>query len=93
MSFDSHLLRVLEASVSLVNAVVAGEAQGRPFVGPPEDGLSGAVGEALSDGADYRPTVDPVEAVVLADTAEHLHEVFVLADGGDFRAAADLLNT
>ena len=38
MSFDSHLLRVLEASVSLVNAVVAGEAQGRPFVGPPRTG-------------------------------------------------------
>ena len=93
MSFDSHLLRVLEASVSLVNAVVAGEAQGRSFVGPPDDELSGAVGDALSDGAAYRPTVDPDEAVVLADTAEHLHEVFVLADGGDFRAAADLLNS
>jgi predicted RNA-binding Zn ribbon-like protein len=93
MSFDSHLLRVLETSVSLVNAVVAGEAQGRPFAGPPDDELSGTVRDALSDGAGYRPAVDPVEAVVLADTAEHLHEVFVLAEAGEFRAAANALNT
>jgi predicted RNA-binding Zn ribbon-like protein len=92
MSFDSHLLRVLEASVSLVNSVVAGEAQGRPFASPSGHETARAVGDALSDGAGYRPTVGAAEAEVLAETAEHLHEVFVLADGGDFRAAADVLN-
>jgi predicted RNA-binding Zn ribbon-like protein len=92
MSFDSHLLRVLEASVSLVNSVVAGEAQGRPFATPSGRETARAVGDALSDGAGYRPTVGYAEAEVLADTAEHLHQVFVLADGGDFRSAADALN-
>ena len=92
MSFDSHLLRVLEASVSLVNSVVAGEAQGRPFTTPSGRETARAVGDALSDGASYQPTVSEAEAEVLADTAEYLHEVFVLADGGDFRSAADVLN-
>jgi predicted RNA-binding Zn ribbon-like protein len=92
MSFDSHLLRVLEASVSLVNSVVAGAAQGRPFTGASGHETAAAVREALGDGAGDRPTVDATEAEVLADTAEHLHEVFVLADGGDFQAAAEVVN-
>jgi predicted RNA-binding Zn ribbon-like protein len=92
MSFDSHLLRVLESSVQLVNTVVAGEAQGRPFEGPVGADTADAVAAALSDGDRYRPEVTPGEAEVLADTAEHLHEVFVYADREDFAAAAEVVN-
>ncbi|WP_343244979.1 CGNR zinc finger domain-containing protein [Streptomyces sp. SID14478] len=85
------MLTLLDAAVSLVNALTDGFRQGRPYTAPHGDQLPRAVHDALPLAAD-RPGVDPVHAAYLAHTAQQLKAVFVAVDHGHTGQAAELVN-
>jgi hypothetical protein len=95
MRFDSHVLRLLEATVALVNATTEGYDGGRP-VGV----LSGAawreaIASALahpSPGAKTRPRVSPDDAVALMALATEVRGVFAATEAGDVDTAATRVN-
>ncbi|MEV6756589.1 CGNR zinc finger domain-containing protein [Streptomyces sp. NPDC051214] len=86
------MLTLLDAAVSLVNALTDGERQGRPYTAPHGDRLPEAVHEALplSDARDA--AIDPDHAAYLARTAQQLREVFDAVDTGRTDNAAELVN-
>ena len=92
MSFDSHLQDLFDVGTRLVNAVVPGEAQGRPFDGPVSEDRVAAVRTALTRPGHRRPRVSAEDAETLVDTAARLQAVFVLADRGRIRQASASVN-
>ncbi|MFI0723293.1 CGNR zinc finger domain-containing protein [Streptomyces sp. NPDC021224] len=90
MLFDSHMQRLLEASVALVNDLTDGRARGRDYTAPRGPERCRAVRTALSVPA--RHTVTQTEADELAGTAQRLREVFEAAGGGRLDDAAETLN-
>ncbi|MCX4649262.1 MULTISPECIES: CGNR zinc finger domain-containing protein [unclassified Streptomyces] len=89
--FDGHVLTLLDAAVSLVNALTDGSRQGRPYVAPRGDQLPQAVHEALPL-ASARSTVEPAHAAYLTDTAQQLRAVFDAVDNGRTDQAAEHVN-
>ncbi|MFC7217848.1 CGNR zinc finger domain-containing protein [Streptomyces polyrhachis] len=89
--FDGHVMTLLDAAVSLVNALTDGFRQGRPYTAPRGDDLPGAVHDALPLAA-ARTTVEPAHAAYLADTAQQLRSVFDAVDVGRTDRAAELVN-
>ncbi|MFE2015806.1 CGNR zinc finger domain-containing protein [Streptomyces sp. NPDC059491] len=91
--FDSHVAVLLEYAVSLVNALTAGEARGRPHPAPHGPDLLPAVEAAVADVAGALPrTLDPDQAASLVATAYALREVFRAMDDGDPDTAAATVN-
>lgn len=92
MDFGSHTVGSVELAVSLVNAIVPGEARGRAY--PPADGdeelreRAAAVPGLIQD----RPLTDD-ETSGVAKIATELHAVFAAVQNRDFDTAARRLNT
>ncbi|MFE2432891.1 CGNR zinc finger domain-containing protein [Streptomyces sp. NPDC059373] len=89
--FDGHVVTLLDAAVSLVNALTDGTRQGRPYAAPRADQLSLAVHEALPLSA-HRSMVEPGHAVYLAQTAQQMRAVFEAVDSGHIDQAAQAVN-
>lgn len=89
--FDGHVLTLLDAAVSLVNALTDGSRQGRPYTAPRDDQLPQVVHEALPLAAD-RAGVETAHAAYLVDTAQQLRAVFDAVDDGRTGDAAELVN-
>ncbi|MFC0602897.1 CGNR zinc finger domain-containing protein [Streptomyces palmae] len=80
--FDSHIARLLEAAVSLVNTLTDGEACGRVHHAPRDGELASAVDSALPGTDGERRVVAPDQAVLLAGTARELRRVFEAMSAG-----------
>ncbi|WP_406425614.1 CGNR zinc finger domain-containing protein [Streptomyces sp. NBC_01589] len=89
--FDSHVVTLLDAAVSLVNTLTDGTQQGRPYTAPHGDQLPQAVHEALPLSS-QRSTVAPDHAAYLAHTAQQMRPVFEAVDSGHIDRAAQLVN-
>ncbi|MGW7823821.1 CGNR zinc finger domain-containing protein [Streptomyces puniciscabiei] len=88
MLFDSHMRRLLDASVALVNALTDGAARGRHYRAPTGAERVAAVRSALSAG----PDLGLGEADRLAATARTLRSVFEAAAADRLDDAALALN-
>ena len=88
--FDSHVAVLLDAAVSLVNALTDGHRHGRPCTAPRGgEELVAAVAAALpATGA----AIGQEDADLLARTAREMRRVFECAADGDLDAAAGTLN-
>jgi predicted RNA-binding Zn ribbon-like protein len=88
MRFNSHVERLVDVTVALVNALTPGRAGGRPVVVPEGDALVAAVAHVVRDeGYEPRPSME--DAVGLRDAALRAREVFdALAAADEDRAAA-----
>ncbi|WP_235534681.1 CGNR zinc finger domain-containing protein [Nocardioides sp. Soil777] len=82
---------LLDAGVALVNATTPGHDGTDPVGAPTGRELQEAVRHALTRD-DYRPTVSPATAVLLADVAADVRAVYVAAGSGDLDAAAARVN-
>lgn len=76
MLFDSHMAVLLDAGVSLVNALTDGDARGRPFTAPAGAALPAAVDAALPAPGTRPRRIEPAQAAHLAETARKLRQVF-----------------
>jgi len=95
MRFDSHVLRLLGATVALVNATTEGYDGGRPVGVLSGSTLRDAIASALAapaPGAESRPRISAADAVALAGLAADVREVFAATDAGDVDAAATRVN-
>jgi len=95
MRFDSHVLRLLGATVALVNATTEGYDGGRPVGVLSGSALRDAIASALAapaPGAESRPRISAADAVALAGLAADVHQVFAATDAGDVDAAATRVN-
>lgn len=90
--FDGHVLTLLDAAVSLVNALTDGSRQGRPYTAPRGGQLPLAVHEALPLADARDAAVEPEPAAYLARTAQQLRAVFEAVDNGRTDDAAELVN-
>jgi predicted RNA-binding Zn ribbon-like protein len=91
MNFDSHVHRLLDAAVELVNALTSGEDGGRPVAVPTGPALRDAVTSAVTT-PDYRPRPSLAECASLAEFAVPVRSVFEAAGRGDASAAAGAVN-
>lgn len=91
MLFDSHVTVLLDAGVALVNATTPGHDGTEPLGAPTGRELQEAVRDAISRD-DYRPTVTPATAALLAEVAVDVRAVYVAAGSGDLDAAAARVN-
>ncbi len=90
MDFGSHTTKIVEQAVALVNAVVPGDARGRPYpeaADPAE--LRDRVNTALRPS---RPLTADTEIRALTAIAVQLRQVFTRASAGDLDTAAELVN-
>ena len=71
MKFDSHVIRVLNAAVDLVNALTPGAARGAPYAAPAGPELRRLTGDALG-----AKTVTRAQAEYLAEIARRMRIVF-----------------
>lgn len=90
--FDGHVLTLLHAAVSLVNALTDGERQGRPYTAPHGDQLPRAAHEALPLADARDAAVEPEHAAYLAGTARQFRVVFDALDNGPTDGAAEAVN-
>ncbi|GAA4206521.1 CGNR zinc finger domain-containing protein [Actinocatenispora rupis] len=90
MGFNSHM-RVLAATVRLVNAVTPGEAGGRPVTEPTGDALRTAVADAVREDGFTAPSRS-ADARALRDQAVGARRVFEALAAGHRERAADLVN-
>jgi predicted RNA-binding Zn ribbon-like protein len=91
MLFDSHVTVLLDAGVALVNATTPGHDGTEPLAAPTGRELQEAVRDAISRD-DYRPTVSPATAALLAEVAVDVRAVYAAAGSGDLDAAAARVN-
>jgi len=91
MRFDSHVERLLDATVALVNLASPGEAYGTAYDPPVGADLVRGVADATS-GADRRSRPSASEATALLAVVPQVRVVFVAADRGDLAAAAAVVN-
>ncbi|WP_344525757.1 CGNR zinc finger domain-containing protein [Streptomyces albiaxialis] len=92
--FDSHVALLLDAAVSLVNALTDGHRRGRPYTAPRgDDELTAAVVAALPATGTAPAAIGAEDAEYLARTAREMRQVFEAAATGDLDAAAGTLNS
>ena len=89
--FDSHIRRLLAASVDLVNAVTDGHAHGRPYRAPQGEAATDAIRTALPLSPDV--ALDAAETAYLIATAHQLRRVYEAVSAGDLDRAASTINT
>lgn len=90
--FDSHMTVLLDAAVSLVNALTDGEARGRPHTAPTGADLPDAVHAALPGGEARTGAPDQQAAEQLAAAAREMRKVFDAVDTGRLDEAAATIN-
>lgn len=90
--FDSHVVRLLDASVALVNALTDGSARGRPYTAPRGAESAPAIVAALPPAGTDPDAIGPAQADHLIATAWRMREIFEAVDAGDLDAAAATLN-
>ena len=91
MQFDSHIERLLDVTVALVNLASSGEARGTAYQPPGGDELVASVIDATSPpGRRSRPTA--AQAVALLDVVPRARAVFEAAERDDLPAAAATVN-
>ncbi|MEU1628086.1 CGNR zinc finger domain-containing protein [Streptomyces sp. NPDC020096] len=90
--FDSHVAVLLDAAVSLVNALTDGEARGKPYAAPRGAELVDAVDAALPRTSARQRTIEQGEATYLARTAREMRQVFEAVSAGHVDDAAAALN-
>jgi predicted RNA-binding Zn ribbon-like protein len=89
--FDSHIERLLDVSVALVNLVTPGEARGAGYEPPTGNALVDAVAEVTSRaGSRSRPT--QAQASSLVEVVPQVRAVFEAAEHDDLAAAAATVN-
>jgi predicted RNA-binding Zn ribbon-like protein len=91
--FDSHVTTLLDAAVSLVNALTDGEARGRSYPAPAEGELAAAVDAALPRSGRAPRTIEHAQAAHLAGTARRMRQVFEAVSAGRVDDAAAAVNT
>lgn len=90
MNFDSHTSIVVQQAVALVNAMVPGQARGRPYPAAEHAELRSRADSVMAESEGRPMTAE--EAAGLADVAAELHTVFAAASAGDLDTAAGKLN-
>lgn len=91
MTFDSHVLSILEVTARLVNGLTPGHDGGRPVTSPSEDQLIYPVAEALA-GDGRQPVVTPLDAELLRRVALRARVVFDAVARHDIDSAAAEVN-
>jgi len=94
MLFDSHIQRLLDAAVSLVNELTDGERHGKPYPAPSGAALARAAAAALASGSPAAAAgeLPLVSAEYLAGSASQLREVFEAMETGRVDDAAAAVN-
>lgn len=92
MTFDSHLLDLVDVAARLVNHLTAGEDGGVPCDVPTGTARRRAVAAALGGPGRRTPRVTDDQADTLVAFAARLREVFDRVDADDHRGAARRLN-
>ncbi len=92
MTFDSHVLNLVDVAARLVNALTAGESQGVPHAAPSGLARRRAVAEALGGPGRRAPRVTDAHAEVLAGVADRFREVFDRVHREDETGAVRVLN-
>ena len=93
MTFDSHLLNLVDVAARLVNHLTPGEGGGAAVETPEGAARRRAVASALGGEGRRTPRVSDAQADALVDFAADLREVFTRVERGDDRGAVRLLNT
>ena len=91
MRFDSHVERLLDATVALVNLASPGEARGTAYDPPQGDDLVRGVADATSS-PDRRSGPTAEEARGLLEVVPQARTVFEAADRDDLATAAAVVN-
>lgn len=91
MRFDSHVERLLDATVALVNLASPGDAHGTAYDPPVGDDLVRGVVDATST-PDRRSRPSRAEALGLLEVVPRARVVFEAADRDDLAGAADVVN-
>lgn len=91
MHFNSHVDRMLDVAVRLVNALTPGSEGGRAVPAVEGGALTAAVVEAVR-GEDYVPRPDPTQVANLRREVDHVRAVFVALDEDRVDEAAALVN-
>lgn len=92
MTFDSHVLDLVEVAARLVNHLTGGSDGGLPVARPTGPDRRRAVAEALAGAGRRTPAVSVAQAETLITVAGRLREVFEDVARGDERAAVRTLN-
>ena len=92
MKFDSHLVSLLEATVGLSNALVAGEHGGRAYEPPGEAERDARIADLLTPVGGPRPAISVADGDRMTETARRLRRVFAAVADGDLDAAAGAVN-
>ncbi len=92
MTFDSHVLNLVDVAARLVNAVTPGLDGGHDVTMPGGQERQRAVAEALGGGERRTPAVTARQATSLAAHAVQMRKVFEATDRGDLTEAARVLN-
>ncbi len=93
MNFSSHLDAVVIVAVELVNTLTPGQAHGRDYLPPDDQGLAALATAALRAGRPDTRQVSPAEASALGDFAWALRLVFDDVSTGRLDRAAEQVNT
>lgn len=92
MTFDSHVLNLVDVAARLVNAVTPGLDGGHEVAMPSGPSRQRAVAEALGGGDRRTPVVTARQAISLAAHAVQMRRVFEATERGDLAEAARVLN-
>ena len=93
MTFDSHLLDLVDVASRLVNRLTPGEDGGAAFEPPTGTARRRAVAQALGGNGRRTPRVTEDQADALVALAARLREVFSCVDRDDLPGAVRRLNT
>ena len=92
MTFDSHVLNVVEVAARLVNELTPGTRGGQEVASPTGAARIAATAAALGGDGRRTPSVNARQAKALADDAARMRKVFEATDRGDLATAARELN-
>ena len=92
MTFDSHLLNLVDVAARLVNGLTPGLDRGHAVAIPRGENRQGAVALALGGNGRRTPDVTTRQATALAAHAAQMRKVFEAVEGGDLTEAARVLN-
>jgi predicted RNA-binding Zn ribbon-like protein len=92
MTFDSHVLNLVDVASRLVNALTPGLDRGHEVGLPEGRARVEATAEALGGNGRRTPHVTPKQATSLAAYAAQMRRVFDATEAGDLAAATRVLN-
>ena len=92
MTFDSHVLTLVDVASRLVNGLTPGLRGGHEAIAPRGAARVTAVAEALGGNGRRTPAVTARHATTLATYADQMRLVFEATDTGDLVEAARVLN-